>query len=183
MKKKVVIFMSILSIFAGLTGCGKSKEPVESNKESEVVSESVVQESEQTQEATEAAPEVEHRTGDTIVGVSDKDISELDPVFWKSVVNDVTGKWRYATISNDVNIQDYVLSYYKEYFKSDDEVHAIINFANNTTTRINSGGDRLLVTVLDYVDGEEHDAKKMFGGTPLESYCVYLDNGDIEAME
>lgn len=42
MKKKVVIFMSILSIFAGLTGCGKSKEPVESNKESEVVSESVV---------------------------------------------------------------------------------------------------------------------------------------------
>lgn len=77
MKKKVVIFMSILSIFAGLTGCGKSKEPVESNKESEVVSESV----------------------------------------------------------------------------------------------------------LDYVDGEEHDAKKMFGGTPLESYCVYLDNGDIEITE
>ncbi len=36
----------------------------------------------------------------------------------------------------------------KEYFKSDDEVHAIINFANKTTTRINSGGDRLLVTVL-----------------------------------
>ena len=111
MKKKVVIFMSILSIFAGLTGCGKSKEPVESNKESEVVSESVVQESEQTEEATEAAPEVEHRTGDTIVGVSDKDISELHPVLWKSVVNDVTGKWRYATISNDVNIQDYVLSF------------------------------------------------------------------------
>ena len=95
----------------------------------------------------------------------------------------MTGKWRYATISNDVDIQDYVLSYYKEYFKSDDEVHAIINFANNTTTRINSGGDRLLVTVLDYVDGEEHDAKKMFGGTPLESYCVYLDNGDIEITE
>ena len=46
--------MSILSIFAGLTGCGKSKEPVESNKESEVVSESAVQESEQTEEATEA---------------------------------------------------------------------------------------------------------------------------------
>ena len=52
MKKKVVIFMSILSIFAGLTGCGKSKEPVESNKESEVVSESAVQESEQTEETT-----------------------------------------------------------------------------------------------------------------------------------
>ena len=99
MKKKVVIFMSILSIFAGLTGCGKSKEPVKSNKESEVVSESAVQESEQTEEATEAAPEVEHRTGDAIVGVSDKDISDLDPVFWKSVVNDATGKWRYATIS------------------------------------------------------------------------------------
>ena len=176
MKKKVVIFMSILSIFAGLTGCGKSKEPVESNKKSEVVSESIVQESEQTEEATEAAPEVEHRTGDAIVGVSDKDISDLDPVFWKSVVNDATGKWRYATISDDVNISDYALSYYKEYFKSDDEVHAIINFANKTTTRI-------LISVLDDVDGEEHDAKKMFGGTPLESYCVYLDNGDIEKTE
>ena len=145
MKKKVVIFMSILSIFAGLTGCGKSKEPVRNNKESEVVSESAVQESEQTEEATEAAPEVEHRTGDAIVGVSDKDISDLDPVFWKSVVNDATGKWRYATISDDVNISDYALSYYKEYFKSDDEVHAIINFANKTTTRINCGGDRLLI--------------------------------------
>lgn len=183
MKKKVVIFMSILSIFAGLTGCGKSKEPVKSNKESEVVSESAVQESEQTEEATEAAPEVEHRTGDAIVGVSDKDISDLDPVFWKSVVNDATGKWRYATISDDVNISDYVLSYYKEYFKSDDEVHAIINFANKTTTRINCGGDRLLISVLDYVDSEEHDAKKMFSGTLLESYCVYLDNGDIEKTE
>lgn len=183
MKKEVVIFMSILSIFSGLTGCGKAKEPVKADTaQSEAVSESVVSETTQSEE-TESVPEVEHRTGDTIVGVSDKNISELDPVFWKSVVNDVTGKWRYATISNDVNIQDYVLSYYKEYFKSDDEVHAIINFANNTTTRINSGGDRLLVTVLDYVDGEEHDAKKMFGGTPLESYCVYLDNGDIEAME
>ena len=112
-----------------------------------------------------------------------KDISDLDPVFWKSVVNDATGKWRYATISDDVNISDYALSYYKEYFKSDDEVHAIINFADKTTTRINCGGDRLLISVLDYVDGEEHDAKKMFGGTPLESYCVYLDNGDIEITE
>lgn len=71
----------------------------------------------------------------------------------------------------------------KNISKSDDEVHAIINFANNTTHGFNSGGDRLLVTVLDYVDGEEHDAKKMFGGTLLESYCVYLDNGDIEITE
>lgn len=179
----MVISMSILSIFAGLTGCGKSKEPVESNKESEIVSESAVQESGQTEEVIEAALEVEHRTGDAIVGVSDKDISDLDPVFWKSVVNDVTGKWRYATISDDVNIPDYVLSYYKEYFKSDDKVHAIINFANKTTTRINCGGDRLLISVLNYVDGEEHDAKKMFCGTPLKSYYVYLDNGDIEKIE
>ena len=189
MKKKVVIFILILSVFAGLAGYGESDKS-KNSKESEVVSESVATETATeettetaTEEISETVTEVEHRTGDAIVGVSDKDISDLDPVFWKSVVNDVTGKWRYATISDDVNISDYVLSYYKEYFKSDDEVHAIINFANKTTTRINCGGDRLLICTLDYVDGEEHDAKKMFSGSPLESYCVYLDNGDIEKTE
>lgn len=41
----------------------------------------------------------------------------------------------------------------------------------------------LFVTEYSYVDGEEHDAKLLYSGTPLKSYIVYVDNGDIEKSE
>ena len=50
-----------------------------------------------------------------------------------NVRNDVTGNWRIATIAENIEMQDYALDYYKEYFKSDDEIHAIVNFNYKTT--------------------------------------------------
>lgn len=41
----------------------------------------------------------------------------------------------------------------------------------------------LSVTVHEYVDKEEHDANKLFGGMVLADYFVYLDNGDIEEIK
>lgn len=40
-------------------------------------------------------------------------------------------------------------------------------------------GDYMDVSIYDYVDGEEYDAKQMFTGTLLKEYKVYIDNGDI----
>ena len=139
--------------------------------------------SEETVTETPPAEEIEHRTGDEIIGISDKDFGDLHAVYYESVNNDTTGNWRLAVISENVDIQDYIFSYYQKYFKADEEVHGIVNLGRNVTTRINKSGNWLLVSEYDYVDGEEHDAKILYSGTPLQSYIVYTDNGDIEAAE
>ena len=80
-------------------------------------------------------------------------------------------------------MQEYALSYYQKYFTDDKEIHGIVNFNSNTTTKISVLGDMLDVTVYEYVDGEEHDADKLFSGMLLKQYFVYLDNGDIEEVQ
>ncbi|MCM1115288.1 MAG: hypothetical protein NC397_07320 [Clostridium sp.] len=83
-----------------------------------------------------------------------------------NVRNDVTGNWRIALISENIQMQDYAVDYYKEYFKDDKEIHAIVNFNYNTTTKLSVVGDSIDVTVYEYVDKEEHDAQKLL----VESY-------------
>jgi len=126
--------------------------------------------------------EVPHRDG--MAGISDKDIYDLDDSFSCSDVrNDVTGNWRVSTIANtDVRMEEYALSFHKWKFHSDKEIHAIINFSTNTTTKIMVQGDVLVVDIYDYVSGEEHDADLMFSGNQQKEYFVYLDNGDIEEI-
>ncbi|WP_024346541.1 hypothetical protein [Lacrimispora indolis] len=178
----IIIVFGIKSLFTPSSKEEKDlpKETSTETEQTEVESIPVTEKSAEPELQTE---EVEHRTGDNIIGVSDKDIKELKPVFFKSVINDVTGNWRYATISSNVDIEEYALSYYKNYFKSDNEVHGIVNFTRKTTTRITCSGGILTVSILDYVDGEEHDAKLMYSGQLLETYYVYTDNGDIEKAE
>lgn len=98
------------------------------------------------------------------------------------VRNDTTGNWRISVISENIQMQDYALEYYKKYFKSDDEIHAIVNFNYMTTTQIAVMGDSLDVTVHEYVDKEEHDAKLLFSGEILKEYYVNKDTGDIEEI-
>lgn len=100
-----------------------------------------------------------------------------------NVRNDVTGNWRIATIAENIQMQDYALEYYKKYFKSDDEIHAIVNFNYNTTTKISDMGSTLDVTVYDYVDKEEHDAKLLFSGTLLSEYHIDKETGSIEQIQ
>ena len=121
---------------------------------------------------TEATTEAESVQGSGVF--SDVSVS--------SVHNDTTGKWKVAVISKNIEIEKYALEYYNTFFESDDEIHAIVNFANNTTTAIQSFGDFLEVRIGEYVDGEEHDADKLFGGMLLKKYWVYKDSGDIEEI-
>lgn len=96
------------------------------------------------------------------------------------VRNDVTGLWRLSECVTSDDVTKYALDYYKAYFTSDDEIHAVINFSLNTTNKISVIGGSLYVDVLDYVSGEEHDAKKLFGGTLLQSYIIDIDSGEIQ---
>lgn len=140
-------------------------------------------ETEKTDQTEEPAKEpAEHREG--MYGISDKNIEDVDAHFSVSDVrNDVTGNWKISSIAESINIEEYVLSYYKKYFSADTEIHAIVNFTLNTTTKISVMGDMIDVCIYEYVDKEEHDAKILFSGTLLKEYFIYLDNGDVEEIQ
>lgn len=117
------------------------------------------------------------------IGVSNKDINSLDISFIKSVRNDKTNNWRLAKFSKSEDFIYYAKSYANKFFKNDKEIHAVINFSYKTTTAIRKYGNELDITVHEYMDKEEHDASKLFGGMVLQHYSVYLDNGDIEEIK
>lgn len=104
---------------------------------------------------------------------------DFDVSFFNSFRNDATGKWRKSLVATGTEIQDYALDYYREYFKSNDEVHVIYNFSLNTVNILNVAGNLLTISVSDYVDGEEHDAKLAGGGTHLATYHIDIDTGEI----
>lgn len=114
------------------------------------------------------------------VGKSDKNFLEITDTKPGEVRNDVTGKWRKVRIAESVDINEYLLSYNKLYMTEDSSaVHIIFNFTYKTTTVINDFGSYLSVNVYEYVDKEEHDAKKIGTGLHLGEYKIYKDNGDI----
>ncbi|MCM1149174.1 MAG: hypothetical protein NC319_03665 [Butyricicoccus sp.] len=104
--------------------------------------------------------------------------SGMELYFWDEVRNDVTGKWRRSATSDSYVPADYALEYYQEMFSSDDEIHAIWNATLNTTTRISVSGNLLFVDTLEYVDGEEHDAKLLFSGMVLDSRIIDINTGE-----
>lgn len=146
--------------------------------------EETTEQKETTEAITEEPTEiVEHRTGDNIVGISDKDITTIYSTKYDTVRNDVTGNWKCIVIAeNNFNVEDYALSCYKNYFDSDKTILAVENLTTKTSTSISAVSGLLYVSVYEYTKGEEHDAKAMFGGTHLVDYIVYTDNGDIEKV-
>lgn len=118
---------------------------------------------------------------DKIIGKSDKDFSEVTKSKPNDVRNDTTGKWRILKISENIDIEEYALSYADLHMK-DDEVHFIVNFNYHTTTWLNKMGGLLYVDVREYVKKEEHDAKKLGNGMVLKSYVIYPD-GDIQELD
>lgn len=190
MKKKTKVILSVvfalwLIILWGSTNGGKSDIPTDTEKNvPQTEQEDTLSEKETNTEEIKESESVPHRDG--MYGVSDKDIESLDidsQFTVSDVINDVTGNWRISVINKSMNFEEYALSYYKKYFTDDNEIHAIVNFAYMTTTKITTTGDMLNITVYEYVKGEEHDAKKLFGGMPYSEYQIYLDNGDIMKVE
>lgn len=100
-------------------------------------------------------------------------------IYCGKVRNDVTGNWRLSKANTDLTSSEYVLFYYKNYFESDNEIHAIINYTDNTTILIKSSFGMLDVTVFSHVKGEENDAKILFSGNLMEKYHVNISSGEI----
>lgn len=127
---------------------------------------------------------VEHRSGENIVGISNRTFSSyaIRINFQDHVQNDTTGNWKLAKIPDTLEIERFALDYFNNYFRSGNEVHAIVNSADNTTTRITVSSDSLNVTIFEHIENEEYDANELFGGEIIADYKVYTDNGDIEKL-
>lgn len=96
----------------------------------------------------------------------------------KAVRNDVTGDWRVAAIASPTVIGKHAYAYYKNYIKDDREVHFIVNLTLKTTTKIAKTPAGINVTVYEYVDGEEHDAKTLGSGMTLADEYYNSQTGE-----
>lgn len=163
LKKQLCAGVLALALAFSLTACGGSSSSSES-----VSSESVAS-------SVSSAPESESISAES---------SPLDGINFRAdkVRNDATGNWRISCIAENIDMSEYALDYYKQYFTDDSEIHFIVNFNNNTTTKIMNMGDDLDVTVQEYVSKEEHDANLLGSGSVLAEYFVNKETGEIEKV-
>lgn len=174
MKKRIATVVLITAMSLSIMACGGNSSEPKTTPESEPATNETILETESA--ATETVSE-------TIVETENEDPLGFSVMFSDSYRNDVTGNWRLSRIAEDINIEEYALDYYKYYFQSDSEIHIIVNFTRNTTTRINVIGNLLDVSIMDYVDGEEHDAKLACSGTLLSEYHIDIETGEIEKIQ
>ncbi|MCM1187500.1 MAG: hypothetical protein NC345_13360 [Lachnospira sp.] len=111
------------------------------------------------------------------------DLWNIDFEYCGIVKNDTTGNWRLSKVYTDFDAVDYALYYYNRYFQADNEIHAIINYSNDTTIRIKNTLGMLDVTVLSHIDGEENDAKALFGGNVIQDYMIDIESGELVNIE
>ena len=167
--KRIRIGILLLAAAALLTACGGSASSrTAASASSEAVS------SETTAVSSEAA----------VSESAAAEPSALDGIKFtvSKVRKDNTGNWRISCIAENLEMKDHALEYYNQYFTDDSEIHFIVNFNYNTTTKIMVSGGQLDVTVQDYVPKEEHDASVLGSGTVLTEYLVDKDTGEIEQI-
>lgn len=166
-KKHICAGILALTLAVTLTACGGSA--------SSTASSTAAASSESAASSVSSAPEAE---------ISSAASSPLDGIkfFVSNVRNDTTGNWRISTIAENIDMSEYALDYYKQYFTDDSEIHFIVNFNHNTTTKIMVVGGDLDVTVQEYVSKEEHDAKILGSGAVLAEYFVDMETGEIEKV-
>lgn len=169
-KNRIRAGIVLLALAVGLTACGGSASGTASSVASSAPASSVA-----SSVAESTAPEAEPASAES---------SPLDGISFRAdkVRNDTTGNWRISLIAENIDMSEYALDYYKQYFTDDSEIHFIVNFNYNTTTKIMVMGDDLDVTVQEYVAKEEHDAKMLGSGTVLAEYFVNIETGEIEKV-
>lgn len=165
-KNKARAGVVALALVLGLTACGGGSSSTASSAASSAPASSV---------AESTAPEAEPASAES---------SPLDGISFRAdkVRNDTTGNWRISLIAENIDMSEYALDYYKQYFTDDSEIHFIVNFNYNTTTKIMVMDGDLDVTVQEYVSKEEHDAKVLGSGAVLAEYFVNIETGEIEKV-
>lgn len=169
-KNRIRAGIVLLALAVSLTACGGSASSTASSVASSAPVSSVA-----SSVAESTAPEAEPASVES---------SPLDGISFRAdkVRNDTTGNWRISLIAENIDMSEYALDYYKQYFTDDSEIHFIVNFNYNTTTKIMVMGGDLDVTVQEYVAKEEHDAKMLGSGTVLAEYFVNIETGEIEKV-
>lgn len=172
-KKKIIIgaivVFFLIGIISGLTNSNDSS--TSTNSEST------------TQEKTTASKSKAESKDSKIESGSYK-IDGIDFVFTDNVRNDATGNWKISLVSDNKTAEDYAIDYYTKMFKSNDEIHAIVNFNLKTTAKLSMLTDELLeVTTYEYVKGEEHDADKLFTGMLLTDITININTGEVEQLQ
>lgn len=113
-----------------------------------------------------------------------KEVDDISVTFYETVRNDSTGNWRLAVIYDGSDLNSYVGDFYKTYVKEDAEILGIVNLGLKTSTRVSHIMDNWLdVTVMEYQDGEEHDANLLFSGEELSHYWIDMETGEIDTLE
>ena len=112
-----------------------------------------------------------------VIGRSDRSIEELD-IETPELVPYSYRWWFVSHYDSPIEFVEYVLSYADKYIVPG-ETHWIINKVANTTTSVFDTGDKLYVTVYEYMKDEEMDFRTLGEGIPLFDYSIYKDNGDI----
>lgn len=160
----LVVFVVVVGVICNLAGMdGEPQEDTTAKEPTTVATQATV---EQTTEPSETEPEPTSAL-------------PFDVSFDDTFPNDVTGRWRKALVATSDTIDKYAVDYYKEYFKSDDEVHIIYNFTLNTVNALAVQSGTLFISVTEYVKDEENDAKKACGGLYYGDYRFDLSTGEM----
>lgn len=202
-KKKVskkVIFFVLLFWVVIIISAGMSSEQEKLQKEnknssaqstapvaSSVSSSSAAESTEPDTSADEAAPvDVPEETpGKAYAAVQSADTSVLDDMGIKvrNVNDDITGNWRMTYVDTKETAEEYAIAYYKEYFKSDNEIHFLVNHHLKTTAVISNFGNQLDVRIYEYTLGEEYSADTIASGIKYGEWYVHLETGEIQKLD
>lgn len=206
MKRKYLVLLFVVLLLLMCSGCAESQSTTNTTAESQTTK-SISANNPTTAKATEPQPTVsentelltteplttEQQTTEPSTTIPETTVPEPpaeiagEPApnitfdYCGNVKNDKTGKWRLSKVNSALDVTEYALYYYKNYFKSDDEIHAIINYSNDTTIRIRtiSALGLLDVTTLTHIQGEENNADILFGGDVINSYMINIKSGEL----
>ena len=163
----VLIAIIVLCIIGIIVSPSDDKEPKQTEQ----------QNTEATEQASEnAEPETEKKD-------EAAEIEGVDIIFSETVRNDKTGNWRLAKVTGSKSAEEYAVDYYEQYFKADNEVHAVVNYTLNTTACITCVGDTLNVRIYEHIKDEEQYAENLFTGMKYAEYNVDKNTGDVEKVE
>lgn len=184
----VAIFILLMVISAALRDDeaeleAKEKEVVEEKEEPEEEEKEDDEEPDEEEQEEDKLDEVswdDVKDLDKIVGKSDKDYSSITKTKPDKVRNDNTGKWKKSVIAENLKMEEYALSY-KDLYMEEGEIHFIINFNYNTTSKLSYLDSLLYLTITEYEKKEEHDARDIGSGMILGKYIIYPDR-DVEEI-
>ena len=154
---------------------------------SSISSSSAAESTELDTSADETAPvDVSEETpGKAYAAVQSADTSVLDDMGIKvrNVNDDITGNWRMTYVDTKETAEEYAIAYYKEYFKSDNEIHFLVNHHLKTTAVISNFGNQLDVRIYEYTLGEEYSADTIASGIKYGEWYVHLETGEIQKLD